>query len=364
MKIIVLGLSLSSSWGNGHATTFRALLKALAANGHDILFLERERPWYAAHRDLPAPDFCRLAFYDEIADLNTYQQAIQRADLTIIGSYVPDAVDITQKLRPWSQLLAFYDIDTPVTLAALTSGTCAYLNAATIPIYDIYFSFTGGPTLRRLKSRYGAKRAIALYCAADPNLYHPVPNAGSPSWDLGYLGTYSADRQPTLEKLLIEPARAAPHRRFVVAGPQYPDTIAWPPNVDRIEHLSPAGHARFYAAQRWTLNVTRADMIAAGHSPSVRLFEASACATAIISDVWDGLTDLFHAPTEIILARTTADVLATLEKPESERRAIGQAARLRFLAGHTASHRASDVEAAVRTAHDAPARHSGVAQFG
>jgi spore maturation protein CgeB len=353
MKIVVLGLSLSSSWGNGHATTFRALLKALAANGHDILFLERDRPWYAAHRDLPNPDFCRLAFYTEIEDLTAYKHEIQRADLTIIGSYVPDAIDITRKLRPWSQLLAFYDIDTPVTLAALTSGTCAYLNAATIPLYDIYFSFTGGPTLRQLETRYGAKCALPLYCAADPALYHPIPNAPAPRWDLGYLGTYSPDRQPTLATLLIEPARAAPHRRFVVAGPQYPDSIAWPANVERIEHLPPADHAAFYAAQRWTLNVTRADMIAAGHSPSVRLFEASACATAMISDIWEGLTELFHAPTEIILARTTADILTTLEKPDSERRAIGHAARLRFLAAHTASHRARDVESAVETANRA-----------
>jgi spore maturation protein CgeB len=364
MNIVVLGLSLSSSWGNGHATTFRALLKALAENGHDILFLERDRPWYAANRDLPNPDFCRLALYTELEDLNAYRQDIQRADLTIIGSYVPDAIDITAKIRPWSHLLAFYDIDTPVTLAALNAGTCAYLNPATIPTYDFYFSFTGGPTLRHLESHYGAQRAIALYCAADPTLYRPIPNAPAPRWDLGYLGTYSPDRQPTLEALLLEPARRAPHRRFVVAGPQYPATIAWPANVDRIDHLPPAGHMEFYAAQRWTLNVTRADMMAAGHSPSVRLFEASACATAIISDIWDGLTDLFHSPTEIILARTTADVLATLEKPDAERRAIGHAARARFLAAHTASHRAHAVEAAIGAANAAAPRRRPIAQYG
>jgi spore maturation protein CgeB len=350
MNIVVLGLSLSSSWGNGHATTFRALLKALADNGHNILFLERDRPWYAANRDLANPDFCRLALYDDVEHLNAYRDDIRRADLTIIGSYVPDAITIAAKLRPWSKLLAFYDIDTPVTLAALKSGNCAYLNAATIPAYDLYFSFTGGPTLRHLQTQYGAKRAIALYCAADPALYHPLPNAPAPRWDLGYLGTYSPDRQATLNTLLLEPARRAPHRRFVVAGPQYPDAIQWPANVDRIEHLPPAEHAAFYAAQRWTLNVTRADMIAAGYSPSVRLFEASACATAIISDIWDGLTDLFRAPAEIVLARTTADILAALEQPDASRRAIGQAARARLLAAHTAAHRARDVEAAIKTA--------------
>ncbi len=72
------------------------------------------------------------------------------------------------------------------------------------------------------------------------------------------------DRQPTLERLLIEPARRAPHQRFAVAGPQYPADIDWPANVERLEHVPPADHAAFYAASRFTLNVTRADMIEAG----------------------------------------------------------------------------------------------------
>jgi spore maturation protein CgeB len=348
LRITVLGLSLTSSWGNGHATTYRALLKALANRGHNIHFLEADRPWYAGNRDLPDPDFCCLSLYENPSQLSDWQSDIANADLTIIGSYVPDAIVIAHLIRPWARLLAFYDIDTPVTLAALRAGTCAYLNEATIPLYDLYLSFTGGPTLAHLENHYGAQAARALYCAADPALYHPQPaTASAPRWDLGYLGTYSADRQPTLETLLLEPARLAPHRRFVVAGPQYPTTIDWPANVDRIEHLPPRDHAAFYANQRFTLNVTRADMIAAGHSPSVRLFEASACATAIISDVWDGLTDLFAETSEIILARTTADILAALDMPDEKRRSIGHAAYARFLAKHTADHRARELEAAV-----------------
>ena len=342
MNIVILGLSLSSAWGNGHATTFRALIKALASRGHDILFLERDRPWYAANRDLPNPGFCHFALYDSIEDLNAYRGNIANAHLTIIGSYVPDAIAITNKLRSWTANLAFYDIDTPVTLANLEAGTCEYLDTATIPLYDVYYSFTGGPTLTYLESHYHARSARALYCAADPTLYYPQDE--TPQWDLGYLGTYSPDRQPTLETLLLEPARRAPHLRFVVAGPQYPASVEWPANVERIEHLPPAEHARFYATQRWTLNVTRADMIKAGHSPSVRLFEASACATAIISDVWDGLTDLFIENQEIILAHTADDILRTLEKSDAERLAIGQAAYQRFLAGHTAAHRAEQLE--------------------
>ncbi len=341
LRIAVLGLSLSSSWGNGHATTWRALLRALSARGHDCLFLEADRPWYAQHRDLPNPDFCRFALYDAAADLTRWRADIKAADLTIIGSFVPDGINVARLVRPWARQLAFYDIDTPVTLAKLRANDCAYLDATFIPEYDLYLSFTGGPTLRLLEDHYGSPRARALYCAADPALYYPEETAGK-RWDLGYLGTYSDDRQPTLEKLLLDPARRAPQRRFVVAGPQYPASIVWPNNVERIEHLPPAEHRAFYAAQHWTLNITRADMIAAGYSPSVRLFEAAACATPIISDIWNGIEDVLDPGREIMLARIADDVLDYLNTRDAT--SIGRAARARFLLAHTAAHRAAELE--------------------
>ena len=239
MRIVVLGLTLSSSWGNGHATTYRALLRALAERGHELLFLERDKPWYAAARDLTDPPYCRLAFYGELADLEPWRAEIAAADLVIVGSYVPDGIAVgAWAIEAAAGTVAFYDIDTPVTLAALAAGDCAYLNAALLPRYDLYLSFTGGPTLGVLERRWGATRARAFYCAVDPALYRPT--GAAESWDLGYLGTYSCDRQSTLERLLIEPARARPDRRFVVAGPQYPALIDWPANVERIEHVAPA----------------------------------------------------------------------------------------------------------------------------
>ncbi len=343
-RFVVIGLSLSSSWGNGHATTYRSLLRALADRGHDVTFLECDRPWYARHRDLRDPDFCDLRFYDDVGDLRDYRCLFEQADLVIIGSYVVDAIDAAKLVRPWARLLAFYDIDTPVTLAMLARGEASYISPATIPLYDAYLSFTGGPTLRLLERRYGARRAAALFCAVDPALYRPMAPRPSPRWALGYLGTYSQDRQPALERLLLAPARASPDRRFVVAGPQYPDGIDWPANVDRIEHLPPSEHAAFYNHQAWTLNVTRADMVAAGHSPSVRLFEAGACATPVVSDAWPGLADIFDDEREIAIAASTQDVLNYLDWPEDRSRALGEAARRRVMAFHTAAHRAVALE--------------------
>jgi len=350
MNIVIIGLTLSSSWGNGHATTFRALLRGLKQDGHRVLFLERDVPWYAGNRDLPNPDFCELAYYDSVDELiDRYGRQMKAADAVVIGSYVPEGVrviDAVAALNP--HLLCFYDIDTPVTRAKLKRGDFEYLATRQIPLFDIYYSFTGGETLTAIEDD-GAGRAVALYCSVDPDRYR---NTGEkPVWDLGYLGTYSPDRQPVLEKLLIEPARRLPHMRFVVAGPQYPADIYWPQNVERIEHLPPAEHPSFYSRQRFTLNVTRADMVAAGWSPSVRIFEAAACGTPIISDDWRGLDALLPDGEAILIAWSCGDVVRALtEVDEARRTAIANAARRLVLNGHTGLARAREFIAALETA--------------
>lgn len=350
MRLVVLGLSLSSAWGNGHATTYRALLKAFVARGHEVLFLERDVPWYRGPaRDLPDPDWCELRFYDDLADLQRFTPALAAADAVMVGSYVPDGVEVGALAQSAARgPVAFYDIDTPVTLAKLARGDFEYLSPERVAGYDVYFSFTGGPTLEVLERRWGSPAARALYCSVDPALYRPLPSEHR--WDLSYLGTYSPDRQPTLERLLLEPARRAPHLRFVVAGPQYPADIVWPANVERFEHVGPVDHPAFYAASRWTLNVTRADMIAAGYSPSVRLFEAAACATPVISDRWPGIETLFTPGAEITLADNPEDVLTRLAAPEPERLAQAAAARNRVLAAHTAAVRAETLERELQAA--------------
>ncbi|MBV8889183.1 MAG: glycosyltransferase [Alphaproteobacteria bacterium] len=345
LRIVILGLSITSSWGNGHATTYRSLMRALCRRGHDVLFLERDQPWYRANRDLLHLPFGTTCLYRSVAELERrWRGALQDSDVVILGSYVPDGIAAARHVRALARgVVAFYDIDTPVTMAGLAAGTCAYLTRDLVPAFDLYLSFTGGPVLRALERDYRARLARPLYCAVDPEIHHPEP--AEPDWAMGYLGTYSPDRQPTLERLLCEPARRWPEARFAVAGPLYPAELSWPGNVERIEHVGPDHHTAFYARQRFTLNVTRVDMVRSGHSPSVRLFEAAACGVPIISDWWPGLDGFFAPGREIIVARTAGDVLACLrELPENERVALAARARAHVLAQHTAAHRAIDLE--------------------
>ncbi|MHB9027852.1 MAG: CgeB family protein [Candidatus Latescibacterota bacterium] len=317
MNILFLGLSITSSWGNGHATTYRGLMRELAARGHNVLFLERDVPWYAMNRDLPIPPYGRTELYAGPDDLrDRFITEIREADVTVVGSYV--------------------------TLGKLRNGDYEYLRPDLIPQYNLYLSFSGGPVLETIKRVYGSPMARPFYCSVDPSLY--FPERCETKYDLGYMGTYSDDRQPPLEELMLNTARRWKRGRFIVAGPLYPEGVHWPKNVKRIEHLPPAGHRDFYNIQRFTLNITRADMIRAGYSPSVRLFEAAACATPVISDYWTGLAEFFQPGRDILVSRSTEETLACLRIPEEQRIEIGVHARKRILSTHTAGRRAEELE--------------------
>jgi spore maturation protein CgeB len=344
LNIVILGLSITSSWGNGHATTFRGLVSELKKNGHMVTFLERDMPWYASNRDLPDPPFCKTLLYNSVEELKQkYRDIIRQADFVIVGSYVPEGVSVGQfVIDTATGITAFYDIDTPVTIEKMEKEDYEYLHPSLIPEYNLYLSFTGGPTLKRLENYFGSPMARALYCSFDPELYFPEEKECK--WDLGYLGTYSIDRQKPLEDLMLDAAEEDAEGKFVVAGPQYPEDIQWPSNVERIQHLPPMEHRKFYNSQRFTLNITRADMIKAGYSPSVRLFEAAACGTPIISDYWDGIETLFELDTEILISRSSEDTLAYLNTiTEEQRKGISERARQKAVTHHTAAHRAIEL---------------------
>ena len=320
-------------------------MKALAQRGHSVLFAERDSPWYAKHRDLAKPVGAHVVLYSDLDDVTRRcSDALRQADIAIVGSYAPEGIALGEWVNSVARgVTAFYDIDTPVTLNALDNGGAEYISADLVREYDLYLSFTGGPLLRRLELEYAAQAVRELYCSVDPDFYYP--EEAICSWDLGYMGTYSKDRAAGFNQLLLEPAYRWPDGKLTVAGALYPGNMHWPPNVRHVEHVAPGMHRRFFATQRFTLSLTREPMIAAGFSPSVRLFEAAACATPIISDYWQGLETFFEPGEDILVATSASEVLDYIRRmPESQRARIGLAARRRVLSEHTALHRAIALE--------------------
>ncbi len=346
MKLVVFGLSVSSSWGNGHATLWRGLIGALASLGHSVVFFERDVPYYAAHRDLSELPGGRLVLYRDWAAARIAARAeLADADVALVTSYCPDGVAATAEVADAPLALrVFYDLDTPVTLERLrVGGTVPYIGPRGLAGFDLVLSYTGGAALTALRDLLGARRVAALYGSVDPEVHHAVPPVSRYRADLSYLGTYAEDRQEALVRLLVEPARRLPGRRFLVGGAQYPPDFPWADNIYFVRHLPPAEHPAFYSSSRLTLNVTRAPMAEMGFCPSGRLFEAAASGVPLVSDDWEGLDAFFAPGSEILVARNAAGAIGAIELSDAELCRLARAARDRVLADHTAERRAGEL---------------------
>ena len=343
MRLVVFGLTVSSSWGNGHATLWRGLISALAARGVHVTFFERDQPFYALHRDLQALPGGELVL-SAAWDAARARRALASADAAVVTSYCADAEAACAMVRESGVPSVFYDMDTPVTLARLAAGeTVDYLPRGGLADFDLVLSYTGGPALDALGSRLGARRTAPLYGHADPAVHHRTAPDPRFACDLSYIGTYAADRQAAVEALFVAPARRRPDLKAVLAGSGYPADFPWTDNIWFVKHLPPPEHARFYASSSLTVNTTRADMAAMGWCPSGRLFEAAACGCPALSDRWDGLEAFFTPGEEILLASSPDEAAAALDLGPARLREVGEAARARFAREHTSGHRADEL---------------------
>jgi spore maturation protein CgeB len=358
VRIVVFGLTVSSSWGNGHATLWRGLIGALTAQGHHVTFVERDRPWYAEHRDLHALPGGTLLLYREWTEVLAQWPDLRDADALIVTSYAGDAVAAARLIVGDGRgARLFYDMDTPVTLARIAAGEAVdYVPPEGLGGFDLALSYTGGPALDALTGTLGAPAAAPLYGHVDPDAHRPAAPHPAFAGDLSYLGTYAADRQAAVERLFVAPAARLPAARFVLGGPGYGADFPWRPNIWFLDHVAPPDHPAFFCSSRLTLNVTRRDMAAMGWCPSGRLFEAAACGAPIVSDRWDGLDRFFTPGEEILLVDDADDVVAALGRSDAELGRIARAARERVLAEHASAVRAGELVALIERAAAGTAR--------
>ena len=342
MKITIFGLTISSSWGNGHATPYRAIIRALHCKGHQIHFFEKDVPYYRSRRDFDRCNYCNLTLYQEWAQIRAIAlETAGASDVVITASYLPDGQRISDEILGLSRpLRVFYDLDTPITLRKLESGGVEYVRCDQIPDFDLVLSFTGGKSIAELEKRYGARMACPLYGCVDPDVYTRVAPAQEFTCDLSYMGTYAADRQARVDELFVEPARRHPEMQFVLAGSMYPWEWQWPANVRVMEHVAPYAHPQFYSSTRLTLNITREEMARNGWCPSGRFFEAAACGTPLLTDCWEGLDWFFDTEHDLRVVTSADEVEAALMMSDNELRQMAQSARHRTLQEHTGEARA------------------------
>jgi len=350
MRITVFGLTLSSSWGNGHATLWRGLCRALAKRGHEVSFFEKDVPYYREHRDQTDFPGVRWILYSEWNEIReTAKRILDHSDVGVVTSYCPDGRSAARLLLDSrAKFKTFYDLDTPITLSELANGKdIPYLPQNGLQDFDLVFSYTGGRALDDLKTKLHARSVIPLYGSVDPETHRPNDPVSHYRSALSYLGTYAEDRQDRLSELFLKPAQALSDHKFTLAGSQYPEDFPWAPNIFYFRHLPPSEHSAFFSSSRMTLNVTRKAMADSGYCPSGRLFEAAASGVPILSDDWEGLGEFFRPNQEILVARNTQDAIDILRTSDRQLARIAKAARERVFESHTADHRARDFEKAL-----------------
>ncbi|HEX3019494.1 MAG TPA: glycosyltransferase [Chitinispirillaceae bacterium] len=345
MNFVVFGLSISSSWGNGHATIWRGLVSSLTRMKHNVVFFERDVEYYASNRDFEKLNGLTLILYkDWNLVRKDAENFIKKADICIITSYCPDAVQATELLNSFRKLKVFYDLDTPVTLKNIEDGKWpSYIPQNGLGMFDLVLSYTGGNALNRIREVFGVKLVFPLYGSADPQLHYPTCQIDKYSGDLSYLGTYAKDRQLKLEELFIKPAVVLKNKRFILAGAQYPNDIKLTDNITFLSHVAPPEHSCFYCSSNFTLNITRSAMATMGYCASGRLFEAALCEVPILSDWWVGMDTFFYPGEEIIVVKTAMDVIEAMSMNEKKRQVLTKAARRRVLREHTAEKRAQEL---------------------
>jgi spore maturation protein CgeB len=347
MRFVVFGLTISSSWGNGHATLWRGLCRALFARGHSVVFYEQDAPYYRQNRDLLEIPGGELVLYENWSDVaRRAERDVAEAEVAMVTSYCPHGIEATELVLSSARgARVFYDLDTPVTLSRLRRGEpIGYIGPAGLAGFDLALSYTGGAALDALQQELHAARVAPLYGHVDPEIHRPVAPASRFRSDLSYLGTYAQDRQAQLEAFFVEPARKRRNQRFLIGGAQYPQEFPWTENIFFVRHLPPPEHPAFFSSSRLTLNVTRQAMAEMGWCPSGRLFEATACGGAVLSDGWEGLDAFFEPGEELLVARSTEDALAALDLSDAEIARIAAAGRERTLAEHTSARRVQEME--------------------
>ncbi len=351
MKIVIFGLSVSSSWGNGHATIWRGLISALTRMDHKVIFFEKDVDYYASNRDFEKCNGLTLILYEKWEQIRKKaEESVRSSDVSIVTSYCPDAIEASEIIITRAGgLKIFYDLDTPVTLRNIENGKWPfYMPRNGLGQFDLVLSYTGGIALKKIKEILGARLVIPLYGSADPQLHYPTCRMNKYSSDLSYLGTYAEDRQGKLEELFFKPAAILEKKQFLLAGAQYPESLKLTRNITYLPHVAPPEHSSFYCSSSFTLNVTRDAMATMGYCASGRLFEAALCEVPVLSDDWKGIETFFNPGEEIILVHSARDVIEALKMPLVERQKLAKAARRRVLREHTAEKRAQELIAIIK----------------
>ncbi|MHB0858845.1 MAG: CgeB family protein [Anaerolineae bacterium] len=349
LDIAFFGSSLLSAYWNGAATYYRGIIKAMHARGHHITFYEPDAYSRQEHRDIDEPPWADVVVYSADGEdgVRKVLDEARGADLIIkasgVGVFDPLLESAVVELKRYGTLIAFWDVDAPVTLDRMTNDPYDPFRSL-VPRYDLILTYGGGERVVESYKMFGARECLPIYNALDPDTHHPVPPDARFEADCGFLGNRLPDREARVEEFLLRAAQELPERHFILGGNGW-ETKTLPTNVRPLGHVYTRDHNAFNCTLPCVLNVCRESMARYGYSPATRVFEAAGAGACIVTDAWEGIEAFLDPGQEVLVAsdgHEVAEYVRTLDRRRA--REMGEAARRRVLAHHTYACRAEQLE--------------------
>jgi len=234
-----------------------------------------------------------------------------------------------------------YDGDVPASLpnlAGFASGFRIY-QGADLSEYTAFISnSTGGVSMLE---ELGASNAHTLWYGADPDVFTPI---STPTQDIDVLfyGHGREYRSDWIDRMIAKPSMEIAGSRFAVRGTKLGDLGA----ARQLPYLSFSKLREYVCRSKLNLCITRGAHANVYASSSSRPFELGALGACIVANPYLGIEEWFEPGRELIIVHSAEEAIERYQYllgNESERKAIGSAARQRVLKQHTFRHRAREL---------------------
>jgi spore maturation protein CgeB len=354
MNVKLFCHSLVSDWNHGNAHFLRGVMRELGRRGHDVDVLEPDDGWSRSNLLAEAGPEAIEEFHAAFPELRSRTYGLRDldvgrelagADLVLVHdwneAWLVTAIGAHHR-RHGGYVLLFYDAH---HRAASSPGQ---IDAFDLSGYDGVLVF--GAVLRDLYLKRGwAPRVHVWHEAADTELFRPLERTAEHG-DLVWVGNWGdGERTAELHEFLLGPARELSLTGHVY-GVRYPPSAkcavreaglayeGWLPNY-RVPET--------FARHRVTVHVPRRAYVQRIPGvPTIRVFEALACAIPLVCAPWEDTEGLFRPGQDYLQARDGAEMTGHLRRLLDDPECAAEVAASgleQVRARHTCAHRVDEL---------------------
>ena len=248
--------------------------------------------------------------------------------------------------RKHNKPVFYYDGDLPASLPSMrgfASGFRIYQGADPAE-YTAFISNSAGVEANLLQ--LGARAVHPLFYGVDPEVFSPMA-VPKQDIDVMFYGHGREYRSEWIDRMITAPSEALSESRFAARGTK----LGYLGRAEELPYLSFSKLREYVCRSKINLCITRLAHASVYASSSSRPFELASMGACIVANTYAGIEEWFEPGKELFVVHSqeeAVDRYRYLLAHESERLAVGRAARQRVLNQHTIRHRAEQLAKIVR----------------